>query len=114
MARRTDVTVPTTTRLVAVFAALLMAACCSSATPNQTDVPAGAIRVIGTVTHYTLEGGFWAVRGDDGVTYDPTSALSSEVQREGLRVVMIAKVRNDLAGTHMVGPIVDVLEIHPI
>ena len=44
---------PTTTRRVAMFAALLMAASCSSPTPPEADVPAGAIRVIGTVTHYS-------------------------------------------------------------
>jgi hypothetical protein len=106
--------VPTRTRLVATIAALLIAGACSSSTPTEPDVPAGAIRVRGTVTHYTFEGGFWAVRGDDGITYDPLSGLPSEFQREGLRVLMVAKVRNDLGGIHMVGPIVEILEIQPL
>jgi hypothetical protein len=104
--------VPTTTRLVAIIAALLFAGSCTS--PTQPEVPAGAIRVTGTVTHYTFEGGFWAVRGDDGVTYDPLGGLPSEFQREGLRVVMVAKMRTDLGGIHMVGPIVEILEIRPL
>jgi len=106
-----DAIVPTA-RLVTIFAALLLAGSCTS--PVQPDVPVGAIRVIGTVNHYTFEGGFWAVRGDDGVTYDPLSGLPSEFQREGLRVVIVAKVRDDLGGIHMVGPIVEILEIHPL
>lgn len=105
---------PTTKRLVAIIAALLIVGSCRSSPPTEPDLPAGAIRVIGTVNHYTFEGGFWAVRGDDGVTYDPLSGLPPEFQREGLRVVMVAKVRNDLGGIHMVGPIVEILEIHPV
>jgi hypothetical protein len=101
-----------TSRLVAMIVVLLIAGACKSPTPTESDVPAGAIRVTGTVAHYSLEGGFWAVRGDDGVTYDPMAGLPGELQQEGLRIVMTAKVRTDLAGTHMVGPIVEVLEIH--
>ena len=71
----------------------------------------GAIQVNGTVRHFTLEGGFWAVRGDDGVTYDPMNGLAPEFERENLRVIMVAKVRDDVGGIHMVGPIVEVLSI---
>jgi hypothetical protein len=106
--------VPTRTRLAAIIAALLIAASCTSPAPTEPELPAGAVRVVGTVTHYVFEGGFWAVRGDDQVTYDPLGGLPTEFQREGLRVVMVAKVRHDLGGIHMVGPIVEILEIHPI
>jgi hypothetical protein len=99
-------------RLVAIIAAVLIAGSCTS--PTSPDAPVGTTRVIGTVEHYTFEGGFWAVRGDDGVTYDPLGGLPSAFQREGLRVVMVAKMRNDLGGIHMAGPIVEIVEIHPI
>ena len=46
----------------------------------------GTINVTGTVTHYDLEGGFWAIKGDDGKTYDPVAGLPTEFQTEGLRV----------------------------
>jgi hypothetical protein len=74
-------------------------------------VPPGAVRVVGTVHYYSIEGGFWAVRGDDGVTYDPMNGLPPTVQREKLRVTMVVKIRNDLGGIHMVGPIVEVIRI---
>lgn len=74
-------------------------------------MPPGAIQINGSVRYLTIEGGFWAVRGDDGVTYDPMNGLSSEYQRENLRVTLVAKVRNDVGGIHMVGPIVEVLSI---
>jgi hypothetical protein len=93
----------------AVFAAALFVAGCSS--PTSPTVPAGAIQINGSVRYVTLEGGFWAVRGDDGVTYDPMNGLSRDYQRENLRVTLVAKVRNDLGGTHMVGPIIEVLSI---
>jgi hypothetical protein len=89
----------------------IFAAACSSSSPTAPQIPAGAIQVIGTVHYYALEGGFWAVRGDDGVTYDPMNGLAPEYQRENLRVTLVAKVRNDMGGIHMVGPIVEVVSI---
>jgi hypothetical protein len=96
-------------RVVAVAAAALMALSCGSAA--APDVPAGAVRVNGVVHFYSLEGGFWAVRGDDGVIYDPMNGLPTAFQREDLRVTMIVNIRKDLAGIHMVGPIVEILHI---
>ena len=51
------------------------------------------------------------MRGDDGVTYDPVNGLAPEIRRENLRVTMVATVRTDVGGIHMVGPIVEVLSI---
>ena len=69
------------------------------------------MRINGTVRYFNLEGGFWAVRGDDGVTYDPIAGLAPAFQRENLRVTIVAKIRSDMAGIHMVGPIVEILSI---
>ena len=82
---------------------------CSS--PTEPSVPDGAIRINGTVQYFNLEGGFWAIRGDDGVVYDPLNGLARAFQRENTRVTLIARVRNDMGGIHMVGPIVEVLSI---
>ena len=97
-------------RTLLIATSVLVSACASPAAP---ELPPGAIRVNGTVRSFTLEGGFWAVRGDDGVTYDPMNGLASEFQRENLRITMIAKVRTDMGGIHMVGPIVEVISIQP-
>jgi hypothetical protein len=94
----------------ALTALLILTAACGSS-PTAPEVPAGAIQVNGTIRHFALEGGFWAVRGDDGVTYDPMNGLAPEFERENLRVIMVAKVREDVGGIHMVGPIVEVLSI---
>lgn len=64
----------------------------------------------GTISYYTLEGGFWAIRGDDNVTYDPIN-LDRSYWTQGLRVRFQAKLRGDLANIHMVGPIVEIVSI---
>lgn len=97
-----------TAKTALIAASIWLAACTSPVAP---EVPAGAIRVDGTVRYFALEGGFWAVRGNDGITYDPMNGLAPEFRRENLQVTLVAKVRNDLGGIHMVGPIVEVLSI---
>jgi hypothetical protein len=69
------------------------------------------ICVTGSAHYYTLEGGFWAVRGDDGKTYDPLGALPASFRHDGLRVRLVAKIRNDLMSFHMAGPIVEIIDI---
>ena len=95
-------------RTLLIVLSIFSGAC---ATPTAPELPPGAIQITGTVRYFPLEGGFWAVRGDDGVTYDPMNGLATEYQRENLRVTLIAKVRTDMGGIHMVGPIVEVLSI---
>jgi len=78
------------------------------------DPPAGTlgtrVEITGVVRHYQLEGGFYAIRGDDSVTYDPTN-LPEALQQDGLRVEAEARRRDDLSGLHQVGPIVDLARI---
>lgn len=88
---------------------LLVVLTCSS--PTAPEVPDGATQITGTVHFYTFEGGFWAIRGDDAVTYDPMTGLSAEFRKEGLRVSVVVRIRTDLAGTHMAGPLVEIISI---
>jgi hypothetical protein len=85
---------------------------CSPAKPDKLGVNNDGTYVTGTgaVTYYALEGGFWAIRGDDSVTYDPTN-LDKSYWTQGLRIRFRALLRKDLGGVHMVGPIVEILEI---
>ncbi len=91
---------------------LVLSAAISCTSPTAPELPDGAIRVNGTIQHFSLEGGFWAIRGEDGVTYDPMNGLDPSFQRENLRVTLVAKLRNDMGSVHMVGPIVEVISIH--
>lgn len=90
---------------------LVVLAVVSCASPTQPAVPDGAIKVNGTVQYFNLEGGFWAVRGEDGITYDPMNGLEPSFQRENLRVTLVARIRNDMGGVHMIGPVVEVISI---
>lgn len=105
--------------------ALLVAACTGApdpdapgaATPDRipadtavAGTPDSVVTITGVVRHFDLEGGFFAIRGDDGVTYDPSN-LAEEFRRDGLRVRARVRLRPDMGGIHMVGPIVDVIEM---
>jgi len=80
-------------------------------TPNPAAEEAGTeVRITGVVKHLELEGGFYAIRGDDGVTYDPTN-LPPAFQRDGLRVEAEAQRRDDMMGVHQAGPIVQLVRI---
>lgn len=94
-------------RPVLLLVLVFLLPCCVVVVP-KTD--SNTIAVTGTVRHFDIEGGFFAIRGDDGVTYDPVF-LDPRFRVDGLRVRMIAVIRNDLTGFHMVGPIVDIKRI---
>jgi hypothetical protein len=80
-------------------------------TPSPAAEEVGAeVRITGVVSHVELEGGFYAIRGDDGLTYDPTN-LPPAFQRDGLRVEAEARRRDDVMGVHQVGPIVQLVRI---
>ena len=68
----------------------------------------------GTVQFLTLEGGFWAIQADTGMTYEPRSTLATEFQRNGLRVRFEAKILGDAGGIHMAGPIVEIVQIRKL
>ena len=78
-------------------------------TPAAEDVGA-RIRIVGIVRHYGLEGGFYAIRGSDSVTYDPTN-LPPGFWQDGLPVEADVRRRDDLMGTHQVGPLVQLERI---
>ena len=97
-------------RLALLAASIFWSACAS---PTAPGLGAALIHINGIVLYYNLEGGFWGVRGDDGVTYKPLNGLASQFLRDNLSVFMVARIRNDLGGIHMVGPIVEVISIRP-
>jgi hypothetical protein len=69
--------------------------------------------ITGTISFIDLEGGFYAIRGDDGVTYDPLN-LPSEFRQHALRLSATLRLRHDLTSVHMVGPLVEVLSIQSL
>lgn len=103
-----------------VVAAIVLVACApksaGSGGGGTIDASRGAtqrsdVDVTGTIRHFDLEGGFWAIRGDDSVTYDPHSGVPDSFRQEGLRVRLKARRLEGVMGTHQVGPIVQVLSL---
>jgi hypothetical protein len=99
-------------RLLFLLAGLgLGVAGCRSATgTNSVD---DTTVVTATVRFFQIEGGFYALRTDQNVVYDPTK-LASSFQHDGLRVRARVRFRDDLVSFHAVGRIVDVLQIEAL
>ncbi len=89
---------------ISPFILALFSAC---RTPSTGPGPG---ETAGVVLHYSLEGGFYAIRGDDHVTYDPVN-LPTDFQRNGLRVLATLRPLPDAASIHQVGTIVEVVAI---
>ena len=79
-----------------------------SVVPNQ-DVVVG----VGHIAFLDLEGGFYAIESDDGVTYDPQS-LPDGFKIDGLRVRFTVRIVTGVFGIHQAGPIVEVLDIREL
>jgi hypothetical protein len=102
-------------RIARIVLLLALAACGSPGAewvvPTPTAERVGTqIRIIGVIRRSELEGGFYAIHGNDGVTYDPTN-LPPEFQKDGLQVEAEARRQDDMAGIHQVGPIVQLERI---
>lgn len=89
----------------------------SAAPSNKTDSSRDTVRfqtdtfdLQGTIVHKDLEGGFFAIDGDDGKTYDPIN-LPESFKKNGMRVKAILRVKKDVGGIHMVGETVEIVDI---
>jgi len=101
--------------LVAATALVLAAGCSSGSSEWVVPTPASGttgtkVHITGVVHHYEQEGGFYAIRSDDGATYDPSN-LPPDFQKEGLSVEADALKRTDLVGIHQTGTIVELVRI---
>ncbi len=101
--------------LAPIVLLLTLAACGPGGAEWVVPTPAAEqvgpkIHITGVVRRSELEGGFYAIHGDDGVTYDPTN-LPREFQKDGLPVEVEARRRDDMVGIHQVGPIVQLERI---
>jgi hypothetical protein len=99
----------------ALWFPLLLAACGQAdndwVTPSPPAAATGTpMTITGTVRRFNLEGGFFAIRGDDSVTYDPTN-LPAQFRRDGLAVEAVVRLKKNVLGIRQVGPIVDVERI---
>jgi hypothetical protein len=103
--------------VVAGGAVLLLLIACSGGRDsgwvvlNQESKGGGSpITLTGVVRHARLEGGFYTIQADDGVTYDPMN-LPPDFRQDGLAVEAVARRRNDRLGTHQAGRIIELERI---
>jgi len=104
-----------TRSLAPIVVLVSLAACGSHGAEWVIPTPAAEqvgrqVRIAGVVRRSELEGGFYAIHGDDGVTYDPTN-LPPEFQKDGLQVEAEARRRTDMVGVHQVGTIIQLERI---
>ena len=76
----------------------------------QFRSPTDTVDLQGTVVKKGLEGGFFAIESDDGRVYEPIN-LPEHFKKDGLKVKVNAKLRNDMGSIHMVGDIIEIVDI---
>ncbi|MDF1553994.1 MAG: hypothetical protein P1P84_13070 [Deferrisomatales bacterium] len=81
-----------------------------AAAAGAPAAPADLLEIVGTVAYKDLEGGFYAIDGDDGEKYDPIN-LPEAFRKDGLRVKATARLKPEMMGFHMYGAIVEIVEI---
>ncbi len=72
--------------------------------------PADTFEITGTIVYKGLEGGFFAIDGDNGSKYDPIS-LPESFRKDGLKVKVTARLRKDAMSIHMYGSIIEIVTI---
>jgi len=85
----------------------------SAKPPGESASPAAPetlIEIEGTVSYQDLEGGFFAIQGQDGKRYEPVN-LPPPYREDGLKVWLQARPRPDMMSVRMYGVIIDVIEI---
>ncbi len=70
----------------------------------------GTFEIQGTIAYKNIEGGFFAIDGNDGRKYDPIN-LPESFRKDGLKVKVTARLRRDAVSFHMYGAIIDVVSI---
>ncbi len=83
-----------------------------AAAPGAPEATA-VVRGTGTVTHVTLEGGFWGILGDDRKQYE-VSGLPDKLKKEGLRIRFEGRLRPDAVSTRMWGPVLEIVSASPL
>ena len=77
---------------------------------SMLALPADSFEIVGTVTYKNIEGGFYAIDGDNGRKYDPIN-LPESFRKDGLKVNVTARLKKDAMSFHMYGEIIEVVNI---
>ncbi len=95
-----------------LLASLLFVGCktTSEQAPDETTQPQIVDGMLATVKYIDLEGGFYGIESDAGVSYLPIN-LEDEYKEDGLRIVFKMRERNDIMTTKMWGKTIEITEI---
>jgi hypothetical protein len=77
---------------------------------ESEDGAAGLFDIDGVIRYHELEGGFYAIQGKDGETYNPIN-LPEQFRQDGLPVAARLRFREEMMGIHQAGPLVEIVEI---
>ena len=82
-----------------------------AASSENVSVPdTEPFEIRGSIVYKDLEGGFFAIKGDDGRIYDPIN-LPDPFKKDGLKVKVYAKLRKDMGSIYMVGDIIEIIDV---
>ncbi|SHO51135.1 hypothetical protein SAMN02745220_03863 [Desulfopila aestuarii DSM 18488] len=79
---------------------------------SQMASSSDVFKIQGTIMHKNLEGGFFVIVSDDNQIYDPIN-LPEAFQKDGLKVNATARYKSDTMSFHMVGDIIEIIDITP-
>lgn len=69
-----------------------------------------SLDLTGRVAYIALEGGFYGIYGDDGVSYDPVN-LPTDFQKDSLRILFNGTILTEQASYHMWGKLLKLNKI---
>jgi hypothetical protein len=90
--------------------AMLLLGILLAATTGCDGQDNGTLAFTGTVSHKSLESGFFAIDADNGQGYEPIN-LPADFAIDGLRVRVSARVRDDMASINMYGSLIEIVAI---
>jgi hypothetical protein len=96
--------------MIIALAVFILAGCMLIENQDAAPVRSDTFEFQGTVLKNDLEGGFFAIEGDDGKTYEPIN-LPEAFKQDGMRVKATVLIRKDFGSIHMVGDIVEIIDI---
>ena len=76
----------------------------------EPNISADTFEIVGNITYKNIEGGFFAIDGDDGSKYDPIN-LPESFRKDGLKVKVTARLKKDSMSIRMYGTIIEVVNI---
>jgi hypothetical protein len=97
-------------RSLSLFLVLLLSACAPGLSSCGSEAEEERLRIVGTVRHVDLEGGFFGIVAEDHKQYEPVN-LPDEFKEDGLPVEIKAVILRDVVGFRQWGQHIAIEEI---